>query len=77
MQDALWAWDAVDLAPAIRTRAISAREAVAASLDRLAAVNPAINAVVETLAEEALAAAAAADEQARRGASAMCGWGLR
>jgi amidase len=44
--EALWAWDAVDLARAIRTRAISAREAVAASLDRLAAVNPAINAVV-------------------------------
>ena len=38
MPGPLWAWDAVDLAQAIRTRAISAREAVTASLDRLAAV---------------------------------------
>jgi amidase len=63
----LWAWDAVDLAQAIRTRAISAREAVTASLDRLAAVNPSINAVVATLADEARAAADAADERVRRG----------
>jgi amidase len=66
MQGPLWAWDAVDLAQAIRTRSISAREAVVACLDRLAAVNPRINAVVETLAEEALAAAAAADAALQR-----------
>ncbi|MBV9018070.1 MAG: amidase, partial [Alphaproteobacteria bacterium] len=67
MQGQLWQWDAVDLARAIRTRAISAREAVAASLDRLAAVNPKINAIVQILADQALAAASAADEQVRRG----------
>src|SRR5436189_6442290 len=67
MQGQLWQWDAADLAQAIRTRAISAREAVSAALDRLAAVNPRINAVVETLGDEALAAAGEADEQVRRG----------
>jgi amidase len=66
MQGPLWAWDAVELAEAIRSRTISAGEAVSACLDRLAAVNPGINAVVETLTEEALAAAAAADEALRR-----------
>jgi len=67
MPGPLWSWDAVDLAEAIRTRDISAGEAVTACLDRLAAVNPRINAVVETLADEALAGAAAADEAVRRG----------
>src|SRR5262249_9499199 len=67
MQGQLWQWDAVDLARAIRTRAISAREAVSAALDRLNAVNPKINAVVQVLADQALAAASAADEQVRRG----------
>ena len=47
MQEQLWQWDAADLAQAIRTRAISAREAVSAALDRLAAVNPRIKAVVD------------------------------
>jgi len=69
MQQRVWAWDAMDLARAIRARSISAREAVAACLDRLASVNPRINAVVETLAEEALAQADAADAQMRRGES--------
>jgi amidase len=67
MQGQLWRWDAADLAQAIRTRAISARDAVSAALDRLAAVNPRINAIVETLGDEALAAATDADEQLRRG----------
>ena len=67
MQGQLWRWDAANLAQAIRTRAISARDAVSAALDRLAAVNPRINAIVETLGDEALAAATDADEQVRRG----------
>ena len=45
----LWAWDAGELARAIRLRQISAREAVRAALDRCAAVNPKINAVVRVL----------------------------
>ena len=67
MPGPLFAWDAIELAQAIRTRAISAKEAVTAALERLTTVNPAINAVVETLGDAALADAAAADEQVRRG----------
>lgn len=60
-------WDAVDLARAIRLRILSAREATRAVLDRCAAVNPAINAVVHVPEEEALAAADAADAALARG----------
>jgi len=63
----LWRWDAVDLARAIRLHAVSSREATQAVLDRCAAVNPAINAVVQVLAEQALAAADAADAALARG----------
>jgi amidase len=63
----LWRWGAVELAQAIRTRKISSREAVTASLDRLEAVNPKINAVVESRRQEALAAADAADQAVARG----------
>ena len=63
----LWKWDAVDLADAIRTRAISSREAVSACLDRIDAVNPKFNAVVLTLREPALAAADEADGAVARG----------
>jgi len=68
MQNELWGWSAVDLARAIATRAISSREAVQSSLDRIAKVNPALNAVVEVLADEALAAADAADATVKAGA---------
>ncbi|MEJ0050106.1 MAG: amidase family protein [Methylovirgula sp.] len=57
----LWRWSAVDLAAGIRTRRISSREAVTSCLLRLDEVNPAINAVVDVMAEEALAAADRAD----------------
>lgn len=66
MQDELWRWQACDLAQAIRTRRITAREAVASCLDRLAEVNPRINAVVDLIADEALAAADAADAAVAR-----------
>ncbi|MDP1838163.1 MAG: amidase family protein [Reyranella sp.] len=65
----LWRWPAAELAPAIRSRTISSREAVQASLDRIAAVNPTINAVVQVLADEALAAADAADAAVKNGAA--------
>jgi amidase len=68
MQEKLWSWTASELARAIRTRAISSREAVQSSLDRIAAVNPAVNAVVQVLTEEALAAADAADTAVKAGA---------
>src|SRR2546421_637981 len=67
METDLWRWDAVELAAAIRTRRISSREATRAVLDRLAAVNPALNAVTVLLADQALAAADRADEAVRRG----------
>ena len=68
MQEKLWSWTAIELVRAIRNRAISSREAVQSSLDRIAAVNPAVNAVVEVLADEALAAADAADAAVKTGA---------
>ena len=67
METDLWRWDAVELAAAIRTRRISSREATRAVLDRLAAVNPALNAVTVLLADQALAAADRADAAVRRG----------
>ncbi|MGE0718727.1 MAG: amidase family protein [Alphaproteobacteria bacterium] len=65
--DAHWRRDAVELAWLIRSRQITAREAVQSCLDRLAAVNPKLNAVVLTLADEALATADAADAAVMRG----------
>lgn len=61
----IWALDAVAQARAIRCGAISSREAVRAALDRCAAVNPRLNAVVEVREDEALAAADAADRALR------------
>ena len=65
--DTLWRWPAHRLAAAIRSGAISAQEAVASSLARVAEVNPRLNAVVDVMADEALAAARAADAARRRG----------
>jgi len=57
------------LAAAIRAKTVSAREVMAACLDRIEAVNPAVNAVVSMPPREALMAeAAAADERQARGA---------
>ncbi|WP_420035384.1 amidase [Streptomyces sp. cg28] len=66
--DALCALDAVDLAARIRRRELSAREVVAAHLDRIERANPAINAIVTLDPEGATRAAARADEQAASGA---------
>ncbi len=67
MGDELWRWTAEQLVRSIRTGAISSREATESCLTRLEAVNPVINAVVDVLAEQALAAADRADEAVRRG----------
>ncbi|KKB37489.1 Indoleacetamide hydrolase [Bacillus thermotolerans] len=66
-KDELWQWTATELAHAIKTRAISSREAVASSLKRIEEVNPKVNALVEVCAEEALAAADEADQAVARG----------
>jgi amidase len=68
MQQELWQWSATDLAKAIGERKLSSREAVQSSLARVAAVNPAINAIVQVLEQEALAAADAADAAVKSGA---------
>ncbi len=69
MTDELWRWDATAQAQAIRTRRISSREAVASALARLDRVNPRLNAVVDVLREDALAAADRADAAVRQGAA--------
>ena len=63
----LWRHDAVATAHLIRTGRASSREVTKSVLDRLDSVNPRLNAVVKVLAEEAMAAAAAADEAQARG----------
>ena len=67
MGEELWRWTAEELVRGIRTGAISSREATESCLARLDAVNPRINAVVDPLADEALAAADRADAAIRRG----------
>ncbi|MGW4072948.1 amidase [Streptomyces asiaticus] len=67
--DGLHHRDATELAELIRTRQVSAVEVVQAHLDRMDEVNPRLNAVVTVLAEQALAAARAADESVKAGAS--------
>ena len=61
-----WRASAGQLAAAIRSRELSAREAVEAQLQRIEAVNPRLNAITVVLAEEALAAATRADEASAR-----------
>jgi Asp-tRNA(Asn)/Glu-tRNA(Gln) amidotransferase A subunit family amidase len=50
-----------DLADAIRQKEVSSEEVVSAHLDRIEAVNPALNAVVQVSGEQALEQARAAD----------------
>lgn len=63
----LWQWPAHHLAEAVRHGAVSAREAVAAAIDRVHAVNPALNAIVDVMDAQALADADEADAARRRG----------
>jgi amidase len=60
-------WTARELAGAIRRRELSAREVVAWHLDRIAEVNPRINAIVSLRPEAALQEADAADRRAATG----------
>jgi len=59
---------AVELARLIRTRQLSAREALAAHLKQIERVNPKVNAFVTLVPERAFEAAALADEMQARGA---------
>jgi amidase len=56
-----------DLARRVRTKDVSAREVMAAHLARIDEVNPVLNAIVTLVPEQALAAAAEADEHQARG----------
>lgn len=63
----LYALSATAIAAGVAARTFSAREATEAALARMDAVNPAINAVIKPLHEEARAAAAAVDAAIARG----------
>jgi len=64
----IWRWSAVETARAIAAREVSAEAVVAACLARKAAANPAINAVVVDLSDQAMAAARGADAAQASGA---------
>jgi len=63
----LWKKPATEIAQLIRIGAVSAVDVTRDALDRLEAVNPAINAVVQFMPEDAMAAAQATDEAVARG----------
>ena len=73
--DEILSFSATHQARLVRRRSISSVELVQAHLERIAAVNPRIHAVIEVLAAPALAAARAADEALARGTEAgpLCG----
>jgi len=63
----LWQLSATELATRIKTREVSAREAAQSALDRMDAVNPQINAIVECRPDEVLQQAGAIDAAIARG----------
>jgi amidase len=63
----IWQWGAVETARAIKSRKVSSEEVVKASIARMKAVNPALNAVVVDLSKDALKTARAADKALARG----------
>mgnify|MGYP003337894876 FL=1 len=65
----LWSRSALELASNIASKEVSSVEVVQAHLNRIAEVNPTINAVVNVLADSAIAAAKVADEETARGVS--------
>ena len=62
-----WTWSAEQIRRATGAGAISAQEVTRSCLGRIEAVNPTLNALVEVFAEEALAAAAEADDRRAAG----------
>jgi hypothetical protein len=67
MQDALWKMSAAAQAEAVRCAHVSAVELVDSHLDRIAEVNPQVNAVTQLLAERAREAAAQTDRRRAAG----------
>ncbi len=64
-----WQWSALETAAAIRSGAVSALEVTQAHVERMAAVNPRLNAVVFDFSEQALVDAKAVDKARARGAA--------
>ncbi|MEU9622464.1 MULTISPECIES: amidase [unclassified Streptomyces] len=67
MQDALWKMSAAAQAEAVRNAEVSAAELVDSHLERIAEVNPQVNAITQLLAERARAAAARTDRRRAAG----------
>ena len=67
MSEELYYRSATELARLLRDKEVSATEVVTAHLDRIDAVNPAVNAIVTLTGEHALAQADQADHDAVRG----------
>ncbi|GAB2607568.1 amidase family protein [Streptomyces capparidis] len=67
MQDALWRMPAADQAEAVRSGEVSAAELVESHLDRIAEVNPRVNAVTQLMADRAREAAARTDRRRAAG----------
>jgi amidase len=63
----LYYWTAREMAAALRRKELSARELLQAHLDRIEAVNPAVNAIVTLVPELALRRAGELDDLAARG----------
>jgi amidase len=69
LADPLYFSSAGSFASAIRAKSVSSEEVVRACLDRIEAINGKLNAVVQLVAEDALASAREADEALARGGS--------
>ncbi len=69
MPEAVWRWSAVETAAAIRDGRVTSEQVVQAHIDRMHAVNPALNAVVVDLGAQAIEAARAADRAKAAGAA--------
>ena len=67
MANEIWQNTATQIAADIRNKKVSSRQVVEAHLQRIAEVNPKINAIVRVLADEALAGADLADAAVRAG----------
>ncbi|MEL7012591.1 MAG: amidase [Pseudomonadota bacterium] len=57
----MWQWSAKEIAAATKAGSVTAQDVTEAALERMAAINPSLNAVVETLGHEARAQAEALD----------------
>lgn len=68
-QAELWQLDAHEIVARTRTGELSAEEAVGAAIDRMEAVNPSLNAVVQSCAEQAMDRARALDKARAEGAA--------